>query len=92
MANQFVISETGNGAMGNFISREVFQSYGSTIAEVVIWPDQKDLVLDGTSWNYSRTTLKYLHQFLRSHRFNFTTDEIRKKIESGEIKTANLDV
>jgi hypothetical protein len=31
--NQFIIEDEGRGANGNFIKREVFQSYQSVIAE-----------------------------------------------------------
>lgn len=36
IANQFILSETGNGANGNFVKKEVFQSYDSIICEYFI--------------------------------------------------------
>ena len=32
--NQFVLTEFGRGAIGNFIKRETFQSYDSVIAVI----------------------------------------------------------
>lgn len=52
VANQFVI--TMNGV-------ETFQSYETTIA---IRQANGVIVLDDNAWNYSRTTSKYLKQFL----------------------------
>uniref|UniRef100_A0A6M3LYH3 Uncharacterized protein n=1 Tax=viral metagenome TaxID=1070528 RepID=A0A6M3LYH3_9ZZZZ len=31
VANQFIIETEGQGALGSFLKREVFQSYGSVI-------------------------------------------------------------
>lgn len=87
VANQFIITEEGRGALGNFNKRETFQSYQSVIAVVTYWNDRKDVVLDEGAWNYSRTTSKYRNAFLRE-----TTEETRKKIESGEYKLENLNV
>lgn len=87
VANQFVITEEGRGAFGNFVTRKTFQSYESTIAEFTTWPDDSvDVVLDEKYWNYSRTTSKYRNQFLGE-----TTEETRKKIESGEYQLADLN-
>ena len=44
--NQFIITEEGRGANGNFIRRETFQSYDSIIAVRTVWPDRTDIVLD----------------------------------------------
>lgn len=94
--NQFIISEEGRGANGNFIKKEVFQSYQSVIVERIFWrkediqgiPDAKEveITLDEKYWNYSTTTSKYRNQFLGE-----TTDETRKKIASGEYRLANLN-
>lgn len=95
VANQFVITEEGHGALGNFIKRETFQSYDSIIAVRTVWPYEAvknmggktvEIVLDETYWNYSRTTSKYRSEFLGE-----STDETRRKIESGEYKLADLN-
>jgi hypothetical protein len=84
--NQFILIEEGRGANGNFIKKEVFQSYESAIAERIIWNDRTDITLDVKYWDYSKTTSKYRNLFLGEDRA--TT---QKKIESGEYKLANLN-
>lgn len=91
VANQFVIIEQGNGALGNFIRRFTFQSYNSLIASVTLWPDEKRVILDPVYWNYSRTTSKYLHKFLLEHGINKTTKEKEKALASGEFISENLN-
>ncbi len=88
VANQFVITQHGKG---DFIKKEVFQSYNSIIATRTAWDDGAegrgtDIVLDETYWNYSRTTSKYRNQFL-----NESTEETKKKINNGLYKLANLN-
>jgi len=39
VANQFIITQKG-GIMGNFIKREIFQSYKSIIVVITVWPDE----------------------------------------------------
>lgn len=84
--NQFIISEEGRGANGNFVKKEVFQSYQSVIVEKITWSDRIDVTLDRTYWNYSTTTGKYRNQFL-----NETIDETRRKIEKGEYILGDLN-
>jgi len=43
--NQFILTEEGRGALGNFKTRETFQSYKSTIAVVIRWDDRVDVTL-----------------------------------------------
>lgn len=87
VVNQFIFTEEGRGANGNFIIKEVFQSYDSVIAEKIVWTGAKtEVTLDANKWNYSRTTGKYRNQFL-----NEGIEETRKKIASGEYKLANLN-
>jgi hypothetical protein len=94
--NQFIISEEGRGANGNFIKKEVFQSYASVIAERIYWrgediegiPNAREveITLDETYWDYSTTTGKYRNMFLGEG-----IEETKKKIASGEYKIANLN-
>jgi hypothetical protein len=88
VANQFIISEEGHGhgANGNFIRKEVFQSYDIVIAERIVWPDRTDIILDRTYWDYSKTTGKYRNQFLCENKA-----ETERKIKSGEYKLGNLN-
>ena len=55
----------------------LFQSYTSRIAFVA---NNGDVTL-GTAWDYSRTTMKYLHQFLGT-----TASENRRLLLTGEYK------
>jgi hypothetical protein len=84
--NQFYMIEYGRGANGNFIKREIFQSYDSIIAEVITWNDRIDVKLDSSTWDYSKTTGKYRNKFL-----NETKAETEKKIKSGEYILADLN-
>ena len=84
--NQFIITDEGRGALGNFIKREVFQSYNSVIAIRTVWPDETRIELDRNTWDYSATTSKYRNQFLGEN-----TAETRQKIKSGEYILADLN-
>ena len=84
--NQFIIEEEGHGANGNFIKKEVFQSYQSVIAVKTIWEDETRIELDRDKWDYSVTTGKYRNLFLGEDR-----KETEKKIKSGEYILANLN-
>lgn len=84
--NQFIITDEGRGALGNFRLREVFQSYKTVIAVRVVWDDNTQITLDRDKWDYSRTTGKYRNMFLGE-----TKKETERKIASGEYKLANLN-
>lgn len=84
--NQFIITEEGRGANGNFIRKEVFQSYQSVIVERIIWDDRIDITLDAQYWDYSTTTGKYRNQFL-----NEGIAETREKIASGVYRLGQLN-
>lgn len=84
--NQFIITDEGRGALGNFIKREVFQSYQSVIAVKTVWENETRIELDTKYWDYSTTTGKYRNQFLGED-----INETRKKIASGQYKLTNLN-
>ena len=86
IANQFIITDHGRGALGNFTERRVFQSYDSVIAAITVWPDGTKVELDETYWDYSRTTGKYRNLFLGENKA-----ETIKKIDSGEYTLTNLN-
>jgi hypothetical protein len=87
IANQFIITEEGRGANGNFVTKQVFQSYDSVIAIWTIWQDgSHDIVLDEKYWDYSTTTGKYRNQFLGEIK-----KETQAKIDNGTYKLANLN-
>ena len=64
-----------------------FQSYNSIIAKKERGFLGK-VILDPYYWNYSRTTLKYLKQFLGQ---NLSSKEIEQRIKNGTYKTTNLN-
>ena len=84
--NQFIITEEGRGALGNFKTRETFQSYASVIAVKTEWNDRTDIKLDELYWDYSKTTGKYRNLFLGEGR-----KETEAKIKSGEYTLINLN-
>ena len=84
--NQFIITDEGRGALGNFLSRETFQSYNSVIAVKTNWSDSTRIELDKNYWDYSVTTGRYRNQFLGEG-----ISETRRKIESGEYILADLN-
>ena len=84
--NQFIITDEGRGALGNFTKREVFQSYDSVIAIRTIWPDKTRVELDRNTWDYSVTTSRYRNLFL-----NENTAETKRKIASGEYILTDLN-
>ena len=84
--NQFVITTEGRGALGNFLKKEVFQSYSTIIAVRTVWPDETRIELDRETWDYSTTTSKYRNLFLGE-----TRKETEKKIKSGEYKLVDLN-
>ena len=86
IANQFIITDHGRGALGNFTERQTFQSYDSVIAVTTVWPDSTKVELDSTYWDYSVTTSKYRNIFL-----NESKAETQKKIDSGEYILTNLN-
>jgi len=86
VANQFIAEEEGRGANGNFLFREIFQSYDSVIAEKITWSDRTDIMLDSEKWDYSVTTGKYRNQFLGESK-----KETEAKIKSGVYKLDNLN-
>jgi len=81
VANQYEITTKGN---------YIFQSYNSIIAKIN--RTSGNIIIDDYYWDFSVTTLKYLKEFLyyTTHK-RLSKNEIKKCIETGEIKTANLN-
>ena len=80
--NQFEIRINTKGGTKVF-----FQSYKSIICKI----DNQKIYLDSYYWDYSRTTVKYLKSFLSDFIGNTSTDDIRNKIKTKEIKLTNLN-
>lgn len=74
VVNQFVI----NTNKGTF-----FQSYRTIVAKV----DNKGQIWLTDAWNYSRTTTKYLYQFLSEYGWrDLSADKVRKLIKDKTFK------
>jgi hypothetical protein len=86
VANQFIITDEGRGALGNFLKRETFQSYNTVIAVRTIWPDKTRIELDKNSWDYSTTTGKYRNIFLGESK-----KETERKIKDGTYILTNIN-
>jgi len=84
--NQFIITDEGRGALGNFKLREIFQSYDSVIAVRIEWENRTEIRLDKKYWDFSKTTGKYRNQFLGEN-----IADTRAKIKSGEYVLADLN-
>lgn len=85
--NQFIMTEEGRGALGNFTRRLTFQSYDSVIAIKTFWPDGTLKVeIDINKWDYSKTTGKYRNLFLGEDKA--TT---QKKINLGVYELVDLN-
>ena len=79
VANQFVIETTGE---------YYFQSYNSLVAKVKYTGHGWTLAL-GPDWDYSRTTMKHLHAFLREYwdcSWNGSAEDLRRMAKKGLIK------
>ena len=83
VANQFEIIDYDNGIT-------LFQSYSVIIAKVM--DDDKYVYLDEYYWDYSRTTLRHLYNFLRDQGFyNLNKKVIQKFIKEGTFKITDLN-
>ena len=77
VANQFIIK------IGDNLT--VFQSYESVICHE-LRGNTGHILLDKDKWEYSKTTSKYLYQFLGMNK-----SEILEGIKSGKIILTNLN-
>ena len=81
-ANQFEIVDVDNATF--------FQSYSTLIAEVRDSDGQ--VYLDEYYWDYSRTTMRHLYNFLRQWGYEGLNSKIvRQFIKDGKFKTTNLN-
>jgi hypothetical protein len=77
IANQFII-EDGD--------KRIFQSYDSTIASIEYAPQSREVLIDPNYFDYSRTTMKYLKEFL-----GHGIVETRARLSREEYKFKNLN-
>lgn len=64
----------------------VFRSYHSKVALTTIENGQRKVYLDQNTWDYSRTTLRYLGQFL-----GLTVHGIKIRVASGEFILSDVE-
>ena len=83
---------TGNPVSNQFVvesSRYIFfQSYRSLVA---VYDKKERSITLGRAWDYSKTTLKYLHEWLESDAFGtwaYIRDEYRGRTFSETIRKA----
>tara|TARA_R110001632_G_scaffold220232_1_gene350142 strand:- start:475 stop:768 length:294 start_codon:yes stop_codon:yes gene_type:complete len=81
VANQFETIQTKKD-----YCKHIFQSYETIIATIEYKNNSKKVLLDNDALNYSRTTSKYLYQFMLMNR-----QEIEKEIKENKIKLTNLN-
>lgn len=84
VANQFVISGD---------SKIIFQSYDSTICVIDHNKEGAEHITLGAHWDYSKTTAKYLYQFLKEFAgmYNLNKKAIETAINNREVTyNANL--
>jgi len=89
----YLYTDGGNVAASqgviNVSDDRYFQSYDTIIAA----KEEGIISLDEQKWNYSRTTLKYLYQFLRDFCYVevHSKRDLMKLINEGEITFKNLN-
>ncbi|MFA5382370.1 MAG: hypothetical protein WC356_04330 [Candidatus Micrarchaeia archaeon] len=83
-------NDRGNAVRNQFVITDgdtvVFQSYDTIIVKVVFEDGKRQVYLDETSWDYSKTTGKYRNLFLGE-----TKKETERKIKDGTYKLADLN-
>ena len=86
MKVQNIVNSNGNKVPNQFVisdgNRDIFQSYKTVIAIC----SANDIILDNDALNYSKTTSKYLYQFL-----NKDKKTILNLIKNGKITLRNLN-
>ena len=81
IANQFEVIQTKKN-----YCKHIFQSYNTIIATIEYKNNSKTVLLDTDALNYSRTTSRYLYQFMLMNR-----QEINKLTEQNLITFKNLN-
>ena len=81
VANQFEIVDTDNGSY--------FQSYNSIIAQVR--DEDSAVYLDEYYWDYSRTTMRHLYNFLSQWGYDLNKKKVLELIEDGVFTLTNLN-
>ena len=80
-------TRTGNAAANQFIIETEDGTYFKSYATIIALKKNGQVYLDKDSWDYSRTTLKYLHQFLGTS----SKKEILFRINAGRYLLKDLN-
>lgn len=83
-----LINERGNAVRNQFVvydnGKITFQSYSTTICTI----ENGKVSVNRSMWQYSRTTAKYLYQFLRENGWKvYRNKDVQKLIDDGTFKT-----
>lgn len=83
-----LINERGNAVRNQFVIYDgngiTFQSYSTRIAVIA----NGKVTINRTMWCYSRTTAKYLYQFLRANGWKVhNCKDVQRLIDNGTFKT-----
>lgn len=89
-----MINTNGYAVMNHFImtdgNKKILQSYDSIVAVVDRNAEGSNILTLGKDWDYSRTTMKYVHQFIKQTLgWNITADGLRKAIKNKDINYDN---
>ena len=85
-----VSSRSGNAVANQFVmvgdNKAIFQSYDSIICVIDYSKEGAERITLGRDWDYSRTTAKYLHQFLTEYaHMNANAQGLRTAIKNHDI-------
>ena len=80
-------TRTGNAAANQFIIETEDGIYFQSYATIIALKKNGQVYLDKDSWDYSRTTLKYLHQFLGTS----AKKEVLSRIDAGRYLLKDLN-
>lgn len=89
-----MINSKGYSVMNHFIitdgNKKILQSYDSIVAVVDRSAEGSSRLVLGKHWDYSRTTMKYLNQFIRQTLgWNTNAQSLRKAIANNEVDYDN---
>ena len=79
-------SNKGNTVPNQFIIKTDKGNYYQSYKTIIAFFGDNNIILDDNALNYSRTTSKYLYQFLGMNK-----EEILNKIKEGRIILKNLN-
>jgi hypothetical protein len=81
-----ITNNNGNKVPNQFVISDNGANYFQSYESIIVKRSNGKIELDSYYWNYSKTTSKYRNIFLGE-----TTQETRKKIDSGEYLLVDLN-